>query len=140
MDLSIECTHSNLSIRLLTEKQVLDKYLPLRFEVLHSEFRYDHGTITEPVGFLDRYDRYSLHYGVLAETDTLLGAARVVIPPTTGDFPSYKFLADRIQLTNGGAVIAELSRVLVARSYRSLGLFRRKRSFRTVLPRRLTAP
>jgi GNAT superfamily N-acetyltransferase len=123
MEFSIECASGTLSVSLLSEQQVHEKYLPLRFDVLHSELGYDHGTVSDPEGFLDRYDRYSLHYGVFKGSGTLIGAARVIIPFSNRDFPSYKFVADKLDNLRSGTVVCELSRMLVDRPYRGRGLF-----------------
>jgi GNAT superfamily N-acetyltransferase len=124
MGIAIECSNAILSIELLTTEQLYNQYLPLRFDVLHSEYGYDHGAVNDPAGFLDRYDRHSIHYGVFQDADTLLGAARVIIRPSSRGLPSYQFIAESLDELRFDGTFSEISRVLVDRRYRGLGLFR----------------
>ena len=102
---------------------ICDRYLPLRYEILHRELQWTLGNINGPDELLDDYDRFSIAFGVFAGNDRLLAAARLIEPGIRKDLPSLRLLVQQRRRSQFQAPVAELSRVMVAKAYRGMGLF-----------------
>ena len=114
---------AGFELRLLTKEEIWDKYLPLRFDIFHREFGYDHGTISTPKGFYDTFDDHSLHYGIFNSQQNLVAAARLVISQDSHSLPSSIFLRNHLAGLTRDQSCAEISRVVVRKEFRGNGLF-----------------
>lgn len=119
----ILCRGRSLSIRLMGSREIPALYLPLRYEVLHRELGWAIGDINGPDQLSDDYDRVSIAFGVFAGDERLLAAARLIEPAVQDDLPSLRLLARNGQRKRFPVPVAELSRLMVAKAYRGMGLF-----------------
>jgi GNAT superfamily N-acetyltransferase len=114
----------HLATRCLSAAELRDEYLPLRYDVLHSELQWTVGAVRSPSDLCDVHDRASVAYGVFDGDARLIGASRLILSADEHELPSLRLLVAlgrRVQLPEPAA---EISRVMVHRDYRRLGLFR----------------
>ena len=113
-----------LATRCLTSTELTDGYLPLRFDVLRCELNWTVGEVTTPADLRDAYDRESIAFGVLGAEPPLIGASRLILPAEGDDLPSVRLLRSLGRQPHFALPAAEISRVMVRRECRKLGLFR----------------
>jgi hypothetical protein len=94
----------------------------LRYEVLRRELRWTVGDVRTPADMRDVYDRRSVAFGVLAG-GRLIGASRLVLSRGSDDLPSLKLLRSLGRAPRIAFPAAEISRVMVRRECRKLGMF-----------------
>ena len=112
-----------LETRCLTSTELVDWYLPMRFDVLRRELNWTVGDVRTPIDLRDAYDRESIAFGVLRARSQLIGAARLILP--VGDaLPSLRLLRSLGRHQRFALPTAEISRVMVRRDFRKLGVFR----------------
>jgi hypothetical protein len=112
-----------LEARCLTPTEVTDWYLPLRYDVLRSELNWTVGDVRSPADMHDAYDRESVAFGVLAGKAHLIAASRLVLSTGEKDLPSIRLLHSLGREPRIAFPAAEISRVMVRRDSRKLGLF-----------------
>ena len=113
-----------LETRCLTSTELTDGYLPLRFDVLCAELNWTVREATTPADLCDAYDRESISFGVFSAEAQLIGASRLILPAEGDDLPSVRLLRSLRRQPSFARPIAEISRVMVRRECRKLGLFR----------------
>jgi hypothetical protein len=113
-----------LEARCLTATELTDWYLPLRYDVLRSELHWTVGEVRTPADLRDAYDRESVAFGVLGAGAHLIGASRLILPAGGGDLPSVRLLQSLGRGPRFTLPAAEISRVMVRRDCRKLGVFR----------------
>ena len=106
-----------LETRCLTSTELTDGYLPLRYDVLRCELNWTVREVTTPADLRDAYDRESVAFGVLGAEPPLIGASRLILP-------SVRLLRSLGRQPRFALPTAEISRVMVRRECRKLGLFR----------------
>jgi len=118
--LHLEATVENkVVLRTLSEAEVQNEYVLLRFAVLHGELGWTSSKLVRAEGLLDVYDSHCLSCGVFHRGD-LVGAFRVVVGESVESLPSGKTIK-RFGITSGNC--AELSRGMVREDYRRCGVF-----------------
>lgn len=110
------------SLEILSEREVRDLYLPLRYQIYHLEFEFSLQHVRTAVDFWDQYDTASTSLGLFIPTRHLIGAIRIVEATSTIDLPSSSAIALVSGLT-AERQVGELSRVMVAKPYRGCGIF-----------------
>ena len=113
-----------LETRCLTSTELTDGYLPLRFDVLCAELNWTVREATTPADLCDAYDRESISFGVFSAETQLIGASRLILPAEGDDLPSVRLLRSLRRQPRLALPTAEISRVMVRRECRKLGLFR----------------
>ncbi len=113
-----------IETRCLTATELTDRYLPLRYDVLRRELHWTIGDMRTPADLRDAYDRESVAFGVLGAGADLIGAARLILPAGGGDLPSVRLLRSLGRRSHFALPAAEISRVMVRRDCRKLGVFR----------------
>lgn len=113
-----------LETRCLTPTELTDGYLPLRYDVLRRELNWTVGEVTTAADLRDAYDRESVALGVLDAEAHLIGASRLILPAEGDDLPSVRLLRSLGRQPRFALPTAEISRVMVRRQCRKLGLFR----------------
>jgi predicted GNAT family N-acyltransferase len=113
-----------LASRCLSADELRDHYLPLRYDVLHSELHWTIGDVHGPLGLHDAHDRVSIAHGVFADGDGLIAAARLILPADARALPSMRLLSTHRHRPRFPGPVAEISRVIVRPECRKLGLFR----------------
>jgi N-acyl-L-homoserine lactone synthetase len=111
-----------IEARCLTPAEVADWYLPLRYDVLSRELRWTVGNVRSPADMRDAYDRHSVAFGVVAGAH-LIGTSRLVLSRGADDLPSVKRLLSLGRAPRIAFPAAEISRVMVRRECRKLGMF-----------------
>jgi hypothetical protein len=114
----------SLSIRLIRADEILDLYLPLRYEILYRELGWVIGNIKGPAELYDDYDKISTSFGIFAAKASLLAAGRLIKVNKEENLPSVRLLSEKGRDHWFAPPVAELSRILVAHPYRTIGLFR----------------
>jgi predicted GNAT family N-acyltransferase len=113
-----------LETRCLTSTELVDWYLPMRFDVLRRELNWTVGDVRTPIDLRDAYDPQSIAFGVLRARSHLIGAARLILPVAGDDLPSLRLLRSLGRHRRFALPTAEISRVMVRRDFRKLGVFR----------------
>jgi predicted GNAT family N-acyltransferase len=124
-DLMHESNESDYRIVRLDLDQAVDQIMQLRFDILHTEFGHDQGRIRSPGYFYDRHDPEGIHLGVFSTAKQLIGALRISNATGTDSIPSARYLEQASSFTGDSSRIGEISRVVLLRSYRGKGVFRK---------------
>jgi predicted GNAT family N-acyltransferase len=114
----------SLSVRIIKAYEVRDLYLPLRYEILYLELGWVIGDIKGPTELYDDYDKISTSFGIFAAKAGLVAAGRLITVDKEENLPSVRLLGEKGHNHRFTPPVAELSRILVARPYRAIGLFR----------------
>jgi len=114
----------SLSIRLIKADEIAELYLPLRYEILYRELNWVIGNIKGPAELYDAYDKISTSFGIFAAKAGLVAAGRLIKAEREENLPSVRLLDEKGCDHRFAPPVAELSRILVARPYRAIGLFR----------------
>jgi predicted GNAT family N-acyltransferase len=120
---SISWRGRTLEARCLTATELTDWYLPLRYEVLRRELGWTVGDVRTPADLRDAYDRDSAAFGGIVAKTHLIGASRLVLSAGESDLPSVKLLRSLGRQPRIAFPAAEISRVMVRRDCRKLGVF-----------------
>lgn len=110
--------------RCLTPNELTDWYLPLRYDVLRRELNWTIGDVQAPADLRDACDHESIAFGVLSGGNDLIGASRLILPTGGDDLPSLRLLRSLGRQPRFPLPTAEISRVMVRRDCRKLGVFR----------------
>jgi len=113
----------SLSIRLMQADEIPALYLPLRYDILYRELGWVAGDIQGPAGLVDNYDPVSKSFGIFTAQGGLMAAGRLIEADRETRLPSARLLAQQGRDCRFEPPVAELSRILVARPYRAIGLF-----------------
>lgn len=120
----VACDGRLLSVRLIKADEIPDRYLPLRYDILYRELGWVIGDIKGPAELYDDYDKISTSFGIFAAKASLLAAGRLITAGKEEYLPSVRLLTEKGLAHRFAPPVAELSRILVARPYRAIGLFR----------------
>ena len=113
----------HVSVEILSEPDVRELYVPLRYQIYHLEFGYSVNGISASSSFGDRYDPLSTSIGVLIKPRILIAAIRLVEASSIDALPSGKFIARPLDGRSMNGRVGELSRGMVAKPYRKCGIF-----------------
>ena len=114
----------SLLIRIMKADEIEGLYLPLRYEILYRELGWVVGDIKGAAELYDGYDKISTSFGIFAAEGGLMAAGRLIKADSKENLPSVGLLAEKGLDHRFAPPVAELSRILVARPYRAIGLFR----------------
>ncbi len=111
-----------VTLETLSDRELRDQYLPLRYQIYHQEFGYSLESVKSPADFWDRFDAASVSLGLFVAPRRLIGAVRVIEAASTSGLPSG---ANIPPLSNQkpDERVGELSRGMVAKPYRGQGIF-----------------
>lgn len=115
-----------ITARCLSDHDVGQHYLSLRFDVLHTELGWTSGRpVRRPIDLSDDYDDFSRAFGVFSlDNNDLFAAARLIFGCPQVELPSVRLMAAiGVGATFPGRVV-EISRVIVRRDFRGRGLFK----------------
>jgi N-acyl-L-homoserine lactone synthetase len=111
-----------LEARCLTAAEVTDWYLPLRYDVLSRELGWTVGDVRSPADMRDAYDRQSVAFGVVITKVHLIGALRLILSFGENNLPSVRLLRSLGRHPRIAFPAAEISRMMVRRNCRKLGV------------------
>lgn len=111
-----------LEARDLTAGELANWYLPLRYDVLNRELHWTLGDVRSPADMRDPYDRQSVAFGVVVANVHLIGAFRLILSAGEDDLPFVRLLQSLGRKPRIAFPAAEISRLMVCRSCRNLGV------------------